>query len=170
MINLRAVKFFPADRLPLVAKRVLAAQPAPPRKVTWSDIWQVNWPMLLWILAPAAIMGVIAIGSAAYRPLAIFLTGMAVLVLVIWTRRIIMPGIAALELGQPDVGTVVDVMRSPRSGYAGHLRLGGNGPESLTAFTYLSDRPVAEGTQLDVLVDPTRGKVLATLGPVAAQP
>jgi len=40
------VQLLPADRLPQVAARILAAQPEPPRRVSMADIVEISWPIL----------------------------------------------------------------------------------------------------------------------------
>jgi hypothetical protein len=159
------VELMPADRLPQVASRILAAQPEPPRRVSMVDIWTINWPLLVYIVVPGVIVNVV-LSFVPRLPLAIRI--LAILLpltsLGIWFALVILPQVVALQRGAPDVGTVVEVMLQPRGGYRGRVRLERVQGSEPSTFYYLTTHTVAVGDRLRVLVDPSNGKVLTTLG------
>ena len=155
----------PADRLPQVASRILAAQPEPPRQVSLADIWTINWPLLVYIVVPGVIVNVVLLFvprlPVAIRVLAVVLPLSS---LGIWFVLVILPQVVALRRGTPDVGTVVEVMLQPRGGYRGRVRLSRIQGSEPSTFYCLTTHTVRVGDRLRLLVDPTNGKVLTTFG------
>jgi hypothetical protein len=82
----------------------------------------------------------------------------------IWFVLVIVPQVVALRRGTPDVGTVVEVMLQPRGGYRGRVRLERVQGSEPSTFYCLTTQTVAVGDRLQVLADPSNGKVLTTLG------
>jgi hypothetical protein len=70
----------------------------------------------------------------------------------------------------PDSARVIDLVLQPRGGYRGHVELD-NGPGTGPAtFYYLTSNEVKVGDRLSVLVSPSSGAVMATLGPSEKSP
>jgi hypothetical protein len=82
---------------------------------------------------------------------------------------VIAPHVVALRQGMPDTATVVDIVLQPRGGYRGHVKLDHGSGTARADFYYLSNHVVKVGDRLNVLVSPSNGKVMATLGPVSQQ-
>lgn len=159
----------PADRLGPIAARILSAQPYPPRAVSLTDIWAINWPLLLWVIGPGLLADIVIafiprVPGWVYAVLIFFeLSGLAV-----WIFLVIAPHVIALRRGMPDSATVVDLEFQARGGYRGHLKLE-HGPGTAPAtFYFLTTQQVKVGDRLSVLVNPGDGKVMATLGPAEA--
>lgn len=158
----------PADRMGPIAARILAAQPYPPRGVSLADIWSVNWPILAFILGPAPVLDItVALIPGAPHWVALLLVGLQLSTLGIWVVMVILPLVNALRQGMPDAATVIDLVLQPRGGYRGHVKLDhgpGIGPAT---FYYLTTNEVKVGDRLNVLVRPSNGAVMATLGPTS---
>jgi hypothetical protein len=153
-----------------IAARLLAAQPYPPRSISLADIWSINWPLLAVILVPGPVLDIVLAvipGVPHWIPVLLVLLQLATLG--IWVVLVIAPHVVALRQGMPDAATVIDIVLQPRGGYRGHVRLDhGAGPEPAT-FYYLTTNEVKVGDRLSVLVSPSSGAVMATLGPVSKQ-
>jgi hypothetical protein len=164
------VELMPADRLTPIAGRILAEQPYPPRRVSLADIWSINWPLLAVILVPGPVLDVILAlipGVPHWVPL--LLVALQLLSLGIWIVLVIAPHVIALRQGMPDAATVVDIVLQPRGGYRGHVTLD-RGPGTAPAtFYYLTSNKVKVGDRFNVLVSPSNGAVMATLGPISQQ-
>jgi hypothetical protein len=126
----------------------------------------MNWPLLVVILVPGPVLDVVLAvipGVPHWIPLLLVLLQLATLG--IWVVLVIAPHVIALRQGMPDSATVVDLVLQPRGGYRGHVRLDhgpGTGP---VTFYYLTTNEVKVGDRLSVLVSPSAGSVMATLGP-----
>jgi hypothetical protein len=153
-----------------IAARVLAAQPYPPRSVSLADIWSINWPLLAVILVPGPVLDIVLAvipGVPHWIPVLLVLLQLATLG--IWVVLVIAPHLIALRHGMPDSATVIDLVLQPRGGYRGHVELD-SGPGTVPAtFYYLTTNQVKVGDRLNVLVSPSSGAVMATLGPVSTQ-
>jgi hypothetical protein len=156
----------PADRLAPIAARILAAQPYPPRAVSLADIWTINWPLVAMIVVPGAILDVILLlvpGVPRWVPLV--LLALQLSILGIWVVLVIAPNVIALRQGMPDTATVVDIVLQPRGGYRGHVKVDHGPGLAPVDFYYLTTNQVKVGDRVDVLVKPSNGTVMATLGP-----
>jgi hypothetical protein len=158
------VQLLPADRLPPVAARILAAQPQPPRRVSWSDVLEFSWPVLAYLPVPALALAALVLLTNASKGLFLFVVVLAVFTIGIWLRLQILPLVAALQNGRADVGTIVDVAVLPRGGHRGHVRLEHGAGLDLAEFVTLSGQGLVPGDRLKVLVNTASGKVMATLG------
>jgi hypothetical protein len=69
----------------------------------------------------------------------------------------------------PDTATVVDIVLQPRGGYRGHVKVDHGPGTAPVDFYYLTTNQVKVGDRVNVLVHPSNGVVMATLGP-AGQP
>jgi len=160
----------PADRMPPIAARILAAQPYPPRVVSLADIWSVNWPLLAVILIPGPVLDLILLlvpGVPLWVPLVLVLLQLSTIG--IWGVLVIAPHVIALRQGMPDTAIVVDIVLQPRGGYRGHVMLEHGAGTAPVTFYYLTSQSVKVGDRLNVLVSPSNGSVMATLGPVSRQ-
>lgn len=130
-----------------------------------ADVWTINWPLLVYIVIPGLILNVVF----TFVPrLPIALRALAVVLplasLGVWLVLVIVPQVVALRRGSLDTGTVVEVIVAPRGGYRGSVqleRLQGSEPST---FYYLTTHMVKVGDRLRVLIDPSNGKVLTTIG------
>jgi len=153
-----------------IAARILAAQPYPPRVVNVADVWTMNWPLLAVIVVPGSILDSIPVvvpGVPRWVLLALFLVQLSALG--IWIVLVIVPHVVALRQGMPDVATVVDIVLQPRGGYRGHAKPDHGPGAVLVDFYYLTSHVVRVGDRLNVLMNPSNGKVMATLGPINQQ-
>ena len=149
-----------------IAARILAAQPYPPRAVSLAEIWIINWPLVTVILVPGAILDVILLlvpGVPRWVPLV--LLALQLSTLGIWVVLVIAPHVIALRQGMPDTATVVDIVLQPRGGYRGHVKVDHGQGMAPVDFYYLTTNQVKVGDRLSVLVSPSSGAVMATLGP-----
>jgi hypothetical protein len=149
-----------------IAARLLAAQPFPPRVVSVADIWSINGPLLAVILVPGAILDVILLlvpGVPRWVPL--LLLALQLSTLGIWVVLVIAPHVIALRQGMPDTATVVDIVLQPRGGYRGHVKVDHGQGMAPVDFYYLTTNQVKVGDRVNVLVKPSNGTVMATLGP-----
>jgi hypothetical protein len=64
---------------------------------------------------------------------------------------------------------VVDIVLQPRGGYRGHVKVDHGQGMAPVDFYYLTTNQVKVGDRVNVLVKPSSGTVMATLGP-AGQP
>jgi hypothetical protein len=153
-----------------IAARILAAQPLPPRKVRLADAWSINWPVVAFIIAPAPVLDlIVAVIPGVPRWVAVLLIALQLSTLGIWIVLVMVPHVIALRQGMPDSATVIDLVLQPRGGYRGHVELdNGPGIEPAT-FYYLTTNEVRVGDRLSVLVSPSSGAVMATLGPSSRQ-
>jgi hypothetical protein len=87
----------------------------------------------------------------------------------IWVVLVIAPHVVALRQGMPDTATVVDIVLQPRGGYRGHVKVDHGPGMAPVDFYYLTTNQVKVGDRVNVLVHPSNGAVMATLGP-AGQP
>jgi hypothetical protein len=155
----------PADRLPQVAAKILSSQPDPPRRVSMADIWTINWPLLVYIVIPGAILNVV-LSFVPRLPIAIRVLAIVLPLasLGVWLVLVILPQVVALRRGSLDTGTVVEVIVAPRGGYRGSVRLEHVMGSEPSTFYYLTTHTVKVGDRLNVLIDPASGKVLTTIG------
>jgi hypothetical protein len=159
------VQLLPADRLPAVAARILAAQPEPPRHVGLRDILELSWPVLVYLPIPPMTIAVIVllipkINKVLLLPIAL----LGILTVGAWLALQILPLVAALRKGRADIGTITDVIVLPRGGYRGRVRLQHGRRKEPADFYSLSLKQLRVGDALKVLVDPVSGKVAAALG------
>jgi hypothetical protein len=153
-----------------IAARILAAQPYPPRAVSLADIWTINWPLVAVIMVPGGILDVFLIlvrGVTPWVPLLLLVLQLSILG--IWVVLVIAPHVIALRQGMPDTATVVDIVLQPRGGYRGHIKVDHGPGMAPVDFYYLTTNQVKVGDRVNVLVKPSSGTVMATLGP-AGQP
>jgi hypothetical protein len=158
------VQLLPADRLPQVAARILAAQPEPPRQVGVNDILEFSWPVLIYLPVPPVTIGALvllipSINKLLLLPIAL----LGLLTVVAWLGLQIVPLVLALRRGRTDVGTITDVRVLPRGGFRGRLRLKHGASREPVDFYSLSLKQLRVGDTLNVLVDPASGRVAATL-------
>jgi hypothetical protein len=154
-----------------IAARLLAAQPLPPRQLSLADAWSINWPVVAFIIAPAPVVDlIVAVIPGVPRWVALLLVALQLSTLGIWVVLVMVPHVIALRQGMPDSATVIDLVLQPRGGYRGHVKLDhGPGIEPVI-FHYLTTNEVKIGDRLSVLVSPSSGAVMATLGPSEKSP
>jgi hypothetical protein len=159
------VPLLPADRLPQVAARILAAQPEPPRQVSVNDILEFSWPVLIYLpVPPVTIASLVFLIPSINKLLLLPIALLGVLTIVAWFGLQILPLVLALQRGRAEVGTITDVRVLPRGGYRGRLRLKRGAGSKPVDFYSLSLKQLRVGDALNVLVDPASGRVAATLG------
>jgi hypothetical protein len=159
------VQLLPADRLPQIAARILAAQPEPPRKVGVNDILELSGPVLIYLpVPPVTIAALVFLIPGINKLLLLPIALLGLLTIVAWLGLQIVPLVLALRRGRADVGTITDVRLLPRGGYRGRLRLKHGAGKEPVDFYSLSLKQLRVGDALNVLVDPASGKVAATLG------
>jgi hypothetical protein len=149
-----------------IAARLLAAQPLPPRQLSLADVWVINWPLLAVILVPGAVLdAVLALVAGVPHWIPVLLVLLQLSTLGIWVVLVIAPHVVALRQGMPNSATVIDLVLQPRGGYRGHMELDNEPGTGPATFYYLTSNEVKVGDRLSVLVSPSSGAVMATLGP-----
>jgi hypothetical protein len=153
-----------------IAARLLAAQPYPPRAVSLAEIWIINWPLVAVIVVPGTILdAVLLLVPGVPRWVTLILLALQLSILGIWVVLVIAPHVIAMRQGMPDTATVVDIVLQPRGGCRGHVKVDHGQGMAPVDFYYLTTKQVKVGDRVNVLVKPSSGTVMATLGP-AGQP
>ena len=139
----------------------MAVQPYPPRQVSFSDLWQIHWPLLVWIPTPVLLFDIVVVaGHLETGPALLLINGFALATLAMWVSVQLLPQARALRLGVLKTGTITAVARTPRGAYNGRLRFD-DGSEM--PFVLQTDQKTTAGDRLDVLVNPENSKVMATI-------
>jgi len=157
----------PGFRLHDVARRLLAEQPDPPRRVGFGDLIEIHAPTLVYalVVVPVLAVGYITLSARHLLPLddtarsgGLIFLAMALLMawLLVGLRNSLSAGVAA-------TGEIVDVTRA-----AGHVRFEINGHTVEKAYRAPTLEKLAPGDRITVLVDPRKETVLLALARVGS--
>jgi hypothetical protein len=155
----------PGVRLVDVARRLLAQQPDPPRRVSVGDLIEIYGPNIVFTLVVVPILVVLYVTIRARQPVpldvtikAAGFTALAMALVLTWIlfnlRKTLRDGVAA-------TGEVLDATRS-----AGHVRVEINGRAVDKAYRSATFERFVPRDRITVLVDRHRESVFIALGRV----
>ena len=166
---MKFASMLPYYRLQIVANRILASQPDPPRKVGVGDVLWIPAPFLIAGFGFYAIVGAVLLlldrpgQRAAILPFAAVILIGAALVLV----GIVASYAGPLRKGVAATGGILTVGPGYRSGQRGRVRVESGGRSFDADYAWAGSPALAIGDRVGLLADPTKDAVLLTLGPTA---
>jgi hypothetical protein len=156
----------PGVRLLLVAQRLLAQQPDPPRLVTFGDLMEIYLPSL--VIGPVLVAGiaVLAVELRAGQPVPLDLVAKLVGVVIVGVALVMTLAIRRLkQIIEGGVMARAEILDATR--LAGHVRVEINGQVTDRVYRSMSFELLNAGDHITVLVDPQKETVLLPLGRVA---
>ena len=158
----------PYYRTQVVANRIIARQPNPPRKVGVGGVLWIHAPFTISVFAIYGIFGAFLFffgrsGSRATLPfIVVSLAGGALYISGLFSSTA-----GPLRRGVAATGGILTVGPGYRGGQRGRVRVESGGRSFDADYAWAGSPALAIGDRVGLLADPTKDAVLLTLGPTA---